>query len=760
MDWWKLFAVLVAVACVHVSADGPKKKIRIHLPQKVKHIHHHKKIYITQHPAQSQYAPAYLPNAEGAVAVPMNVALPSVASIVPLDSEELFEESHNRLPGVAAAASKLLPLYRARGYYGPNHSEVEEQDYDLDPPPEPEDSYLPSAFSAPAATAASTPKRVKVLKVNETPRKKIKKVKPKRIVTVRNRPQPEEEHPVSSFHEQFYSDVAGSGTIKKIRRPQRVEKIIDGDTEHIHTYSEEHIHKVVFDDRPKLTGVVGLHGAHGPRDHLASMSALAAHHPLIPLKNSHSLLALSSDPFTGLTAVGSMGTPSHLEYAAYNPRDVTHDHIFHDHGEITSDIDVIKDSLGSPPKGSYNSQGLRISGSAPKRHKYGTQKYSKPTKPSASTDFSYYEGIYSPHSRPKKVPKPTPTTPTPHYETSSEVNYGDYRRIPSFKVKDKSKLKSRYVTPNPYYGDDKLADYRLQQASVPAPFSLSSTVVHDYKPGSYDSSASAQTQTGFTNFKDPFVDFKGYSNNFDYDTYASPSNVQASENKDRAAARNKNKNKSISTQNISFGGHTQHQSVLDHLEDPNSSGSGVTLEDDTPTSAEINAAFDNFKSTDIPTAYTIKETSPVHQYYSAMAIKALHGDPLSAPAASNDNFQYAEPPTPSTTSQPSSVATTTGSTLRFYRIQSTDTAATPTTEHHPGTKQSIRTREKKRLQSVAATKAEPSHRFSVLKEFTSTDKSSGRSVLPTSLRHLHRFTNEHPTDSSTVRGKLKYGDKI
>ncbi|KAI8430973.1 hypothetical protein MSG28_001069 [Choristoneura fumiferana] len=623
----------------------------------------------------------------------------AVANIVPLSSDELYEESQKRLPELN------------RGYYGPNPSELDEE-YDLAPPPEPAASYVPAAYSSPVVTGAAS---------SNYPRRGASGI---------------------PFHEQFYSDLEGSGTIRKIKKPQRIEKIIDGDTEHIHTYSEEHIHKVVFKDAPKLTGVVRVPGIHGVRalhgsDHLGSMSALAAAHPLIPVKNSQSLLAFPQDHFTGLTAVGSMGTPSHLEYAAYNPHDVTHDHIFHDHGEITADIDITKASLGFPPKVSYNSQGLRINDSGTKR-------------PNLSHDFSYYESMYSPHGKPKKVYRTT--TPAPRYETSSEESIHDFEPIPSFKIKDKSKLKSRYITPTPFYDSDekRLSDYRLQEASVPAPFALSSTVVHDYKPNKFAGSVQG---SDFNNFKDPFDE--NDSNSFEYDTYASSSNVHSSQNKNEQDNRKKKGNKkSISTQNISFG-RLEHVTEIDHQEQP--SGTSVSGEDDTPS-------FDDFKATDSATStpYTIKESSPSHQYYSKMAFKAMHNfdDQMSVPEASNDNFQYVEAPTTPTPTVTSTVSTTTLAPIRFITIQSTDAVAIQPTDDASDTRQNKRNRQKSRLVTISALKSESKPRYSVKPVQATTQDSDGFAV-PHTLRHLgHRYAYEHPTVSSTVRGKLKYGDKI
>ncbi|XP_026728008.1 uncharacterized protein LOC113494071 isoform X1 [Trichoplusia ni] len=732
MDWLKLFALLVAVATVQITADAPKKKIRIHLPQKVKHIHHHKKIYITNHPASSQYAPAFMPSAEGAVAMPTNVAVPAVANMLP----ELYDESPTRLPGITSAASKLLPLYRARGYYGPTPQEWDDQEYDLAPPPEPTDStYLPTGFAGPSAAPAVQPnyppKRVKIVKVNENPRKKApRKVKPKRVL-VRGKPgQAEEEHPVSTFHEQFYSDLDSSGTIRKVRKPQRVEKIIDGDTEHIHTYSEEHIHKLVFDDGSKL-GVVGI-------DPVGSMSALAGAHPLVPLKNSHAILALPSDPLTGYTAVGSMGTPSHLEYTSYNPREVTHDHIFHDHGEIPSDVDITKDPLAYPPRMTYNSQGLRI-GLGP--HKGLKSKYShkylrSQQKPGHLTDFTYYENIYTPYNKLRNVQKPTIPTP---YE-SPEQNLEDYRPIPHFKVKDKANFKTRNVVPALYFGNGKqVSDYRLQQASASAPYSVSSTVVHDYKPKHYPGQGVEAVSLSKFN-----KNIYNYPNTYEYDSFASSSNLFGSENTGLNYPTKKGKKKSISTQNISFGG-LDHQTTVDHLED---SGVSATSLNNVPS------AFENFNSYDQPkalesapsTAYTIRETSPVHPYYTSMAVKALNGEQVSLAEASNDNYQYAEAPVPSTTPFIATVATTTAPPQEYYEIQSTDTISTeaPTYDTRP------RTAPKDKSSEVSSLHKEPKPRYKIIalqsKEMLSTHESD----------HYYK----HSADASSTSGKLKYGDKI
>lgn len=704
-----------------------RKKIRIHLPQKVKHIHHHKKIYITNHPASSQYAPAFMPSAEGAVAVPTNVAMPAVASVLPLSSVELYDEAPARLPGVSSAASKLLPLYRARGYYGPTPHEWDDQEYDLAPPADPTDGpYIPTAFSAPSAAPTAPPnyppKRVKIVKVNEPPRKKARKVKPKRVL-VRGKPgQAEEEHPVSTFHEQFYSDLDGSGTIRKIKKPQRVEKIIDGDTEHIHTYSEEHIHKLVYEPD-------------------GSMSALAASHPLIPLKNSQALLAIPSDTLTGFTAVGSMGTPGHLEYAAYNPREVTHDHIFHDHGEIPSDVDITKEHMAYPPRMTYNSQGLRIGmgGNKGLKSKY-SHKYLKPQpKPTHLTDFTYYENIYTPYH---KLRNQKPTIPTP-FEPAQEQSLEDYRPVPHFKIKDKGNIKTRNVVPALYFGNGKqVSDYRLQQASGPAPYSVSSTVVHDYKPKHYP--GQTVDTVGLSKFN---KNIYNYPSNYEFDSYASSSSsLYAPDSTALNYQVKKGKKKSISTQNIHFGG-LDHQATVDHLED-----SGVSATSLNAANAAPPSAIGNYNSYAQPkplesapsTAFTIRESSPVHPYYSAMAVKALHGDQLSFAEASNDNYQYAEaPPSPSTTPYLATVATTTAPAPEYYDIQGGEAITTEATTYETRPRNAPMDKNS----DVLSPHKEHKPRYKIL------------ALQPTESHDSEHYYT-HGADASSATGKLKYGDKI
>ncbi|CAG9558699.1 unnamed protein product [Danaus chrysippus] len=615
MDWLKLVGIfdcdMVVIVIVPEDCDMTKK-IRIHLPQKVKHIHHHKKIYITNHPAPSQYAPAYMPNAEGAVGVSPNVALPAMGNIIPLNSMDFFDEQQPSLPHISQSASQILPLYHTRGYYGPTPSEIEEQEYDT----------VPLESDYPLPSHSSQPKKVKIIRLNEQPRKKIiRKQKPKRVI-VRNKPHPtpspDVEHPVSTFHEHFYSDVDGSGTIRKIKKPPRVEKIVDGDTEHIHTYSEEHIHKLFFDHGPKIAGVVGV-------DPLASMSSLSGGQAIIPLKGGPTFVALPTHQFAGLAAVGQIANNPQFEYASFNPRDVTHDHIFHDHGEITSDIELNKETLGLPPKVSYNTQGLKIGGNQKRPKPKIPHKSKKTNKP---TDFSYYENIYN--SKPTKQ-RSLLTTQT--FDESAEADLEDYRSSQDINLRESNK-KSRKPT---FFGKTS-NDYRGQQASVPAPFAISSSVIHEYKPKRNSASAPAS----LTKIRDPFANFKdAYPNNFEYDTYASSSNLYTSEDKNDGgfSQEKRTDKKSISTQNINFGDQ-DHISFVDHI----NSESTFDDIDDGPTALEDVEDFDQsqLSGTAQETFFSSNDVSSAQQYL-PFTSKISQADQARRPdQAANDNYGYAD----------------------------------------------------------------------------------------------------------------------
>lgn len=706
MDCLKLFALLVAVASVQITAETPKKKIRIHIPQKVKHIHHHKKIYITNHPASSQYAPAFMPSAEGTVAVPTNVAM---ANVLPLHSLELYDESPTRKPEISAASSKLLSLYRARGYYGPTPTEWDDHDYDLEPPESADDSYIPPAYEAPSATptvsSSYQPKRVKILKLNESARKKVpRKNKPKKVAVRNKKPQIEDEHPVTTFHEHFYSDIDGSGTIRKIKKPQRVEKIIDGDTEHIHTYSEEHIHKLVFNDGSKHPGVVGI----------GSMSAVAASRPVINLKNPPALIAIAPDA-TGFAAVGPISTSPHLNYAAYNPLEVTHDHIFHDHGEISTSRDLAKGHLPLPLRTTHTRQGIRIGNIKGHKSRYPVKYVNPQLKPSHVTDFSYKHAA--------------PTA----FESVDDDSLEDYKPVvPSFNFKNNGNIKTSNVVPAIYFDQGKEDnDYRLKQTNIPGPYMVSNAVVHEYKPKQYSEYSSGKVRLSKFN-----ADIYNYpNNNDDLQLRASSSNSYTADNYPRNFPVKKGQKKSISTQNISFGG-LDHQTTVNHLKD---TGSSATFHNSLP-SAFDNSFIESQPQDSAPsTAFTIRQSSPVHPYYSAMALKALHnGDQLSLAEASNDNYQYAKAPSSSTTSEKPSLDITTVPSVEYYEIQNSETTESTNFEMRPD----------QDSHSLSEQKVHrPKYKIIGLQSPTHTSKISGQ--------------NYHNADSeSTLTETRKYGDKI
>ncbi|CAF4751408.1 unnamed protein product [Pieris macdunnoughi] len=714
MDWLKLFTLLVAVASVPIQADGPKKKIRIHLPQKVKHIHHHKKIYITNHPASSQYAPAYMPSAEGSVAVPTS-ALPGINHIVPLHGMDLYEEHQGRGPSLSAAASHLLPLYHARGYYGPTHTEVDEQEYDISAS-EPNESFGPSGYSAqPVSIASSHPSnRVKIIKLNDPPRKKVvKKNKPKRVPGRRRPPQPgtlaEAEHPVSTFHEQFYSDVDGSGTIRKLKKPPRVEKIIDGDTEHIHTYTEEHIHKLLFDQNSKYHNIIGV-------DPLAGMTAITRPTAINPFKAGAAIIAIPTHPYGGLSALGTMATP-HFEYAAYNPREVTHDHIFHDHGEIPSGVDITKEAL-SLPKVSYNGQGMRIGNINTIKNKI--PKFKKPIK-APSSDFSYYEGIYGDNRLKKNL---RPSVPTSAFGSTAEEN--NFKQLSDYGIK-KANAKQRNLISS-FFGKS-ATDFRMQPSSISSPYSVSSTVVHDYKPNNFGSMATKSAN--LNKYKDALANFKeNYANNFEYDTFgSSSSNFYTSEDKNDSGSLTltpqKDRKKSISKQNVKFGG-KDHVTYVDHL------GNDPAINDDTPTALDNLDIFDQTQSTNLvtPTDVSFKSPSSIQDFISMLSSKSLKGESITLPEASNDNFQYVEAPKSSTP-------------------HTTSVTTPPSSTNHQSMEQSSDSRESKRLREANKNSNEN------LSVMSGNDFRKGSQSLAD-----HQRSYSDPNSPTTVRGKLKYGDKI
>ncbi|KAJ0183919.1 hypothetical protein K1T71_000342 [Dendrolimus kikuchii] len=722
MDWLKLFTFLIAVAN-GISAEVPMKKIRIHLPQKVKHIHHHKKIYITNHPASSQYAPAYVPGSEGAAAMPNNAILPADPNYTPFDSVEPYEDLPARQPLYAAPGSKMLPLYRARGYYGPPPSEWdEEQQYDVNTSAEPTDSFTSTGLASgpPAPLANYLPKKPKVVKAKEHPRKKVIPKNKTKQVFIRGKPVQEEEHPVSTFHEKFYSDLQGMGTIRKIKKPQRVEKIIDGDTEHIHTYSEEHIHKVVFDDGAKITGMP-------TDDSVNGIAVLPASRPIKPVKNPQSLLALPSNPFTGF-AYGPMDTPADLEYAAYNPHEVTHDHIFHDHGEIPTGVDVTKNPLLYPPRVSYNSKGVRI-GVGPIDNKLKYANSFKSTKTTPVTDFNYQENVPYQYTKAKNTYKNN----NPYYDPSPQTLYNDFRPIPYFNFKEQGSLKSSSLVPSLYFDNE-----RTQQTSVPTPFAVSSSIIHDYTPKSY--SGRVTGSAGYTKFKDPMLNFKdsSYTSNLEYDTYAASSDYYPTAEKSDEFVPSflgrKRKQKSVSRQNVNILG-LDHNTSINHEDFDNGGFSSVSNNENSFTGFESNNEHEAKHPDAISsTPSNIKESSSAYSYYSAMAIKALHDEQQKQDLRQSSSTTPYTPP----------AGTKSLLTSEHYDVMNIDNISTLS----PETDQKQRSKPKN-------TRVSNIHHDSI--DYSGPFRPIGTSTKPSQIsKYLHRQFGESSSSSS----RLKYGDKL
>ncbi|VVD02783.1 unnamed protein product [Leptidea sinapis] len=704
MDWCKLLALLVAVVSITTEAEVPKKKIRIHLPQTVKHIHHHKKIYITNHPASSQYAPAYMPSAEGSMAISSSV-IPGVPNIMPLSAVNMY--SDHKIP----TASQLLPLYNTRGYYGPTQSTMEDNEYDITH--DLSDSYVPSVYSTPGPNSQRN-KKVKVIKVNDQPRKKIaKKGKPKRVPGRHRQPPPppppasEVEHPVSTFHEQFYSDLHGTGTIRKIKKPPRVEKIIDGDTEHIHEYTEEHIHKLLYNDNP-TRNLVGL-------NQIPIIPTLGRQTQLFPYKGAHSLL-IPANHYTGLAPVAPLTAPAQLEYAAYNPREVTHDHIFHDHGEIPSGVEITKETMSSPPKGSYNVQGIHLGS---KLQKGKIHPYKKPIKP-VNTDFSYYEGIYS-DNRQKKTQRPV-VTPTAF--GASEEDTASYRSMSDLSYKKENiKLRNQLAA---LYGKS-VNDYRSTSSNPSSPFSVTSKILHDFKGNNYPTSGSGSNASPKYK-KDQYESFKDtYASNHPYESYTGTSNLFTSEDKNDAFSfATKNGKKSISTQNLNFEGQ-EHATFVDHL--GNEALIDDLINDNSPTALGDMDQYDHsMTDSQNPTAITSK-SSTAPQYFSSADGKHKEDETMIT-EESNNNYQFNEVPTKLTDNYVSSMATTQ---TPESNNKSTDESKSQTLDV-PDTRQDMKEKD-------------------LSKSFNQENKNG---------QYLQRFTADQLRhfQYQSLRGKRKYGDKI
>lgn len=567
----------------------------------MKHIHHHKKIYITKHLAQptqfipqyadsEQYAPGYISDAS---------AVSQAFQLLPL-AEGRKSTNHD------TTAPNIQPLYRARGHYGPSSP-----------------TYITKHVTE------SKPKRVKVIKISEGKKKRIiKKKKPKRVIIKSSAPvrDDKDNKPTSNYHEEFYSDLkSNQNTIRKVKKPKRVEKYVDGDTEHIHTYSEEHIHQVVYDDappaasKPMVPMEMAVHqGVQSPIMHSAVPSQIM--HSAVPSPIMHSAVPSSMissvipsmtgihaapqlqihpmSAYYGVPGMGSMGTPAHFEYMQYDPKDVTHDHMYHNHGEIIHAL-IPEKKIPTKSKGVYENQDLKINPSfsvsdIPSYEGKGSWANGK-KKPNDQSQ-SYYENFYS-HKKPIE-----PSQYKNPYKTSSSVNTNKYKytdEIPANSDVHYDDIITEYSKPQSsvkYYGNQKnpkpTKGYKSPSYAYPnsemykKPTSLQSLKqqqshkVAQNKPYSTVPSYSESYTLGHhITINNNYKDVKEPTNHKHYTKIYSTSKPSSTtkpvvesfvvdHHKElfpsswRAGGKNKNK-KSISTQNISFGGQ-EHKMVINH----------------------------------------------------------------------------------------------------------------------------------------------------------------------------------------------------
>lgn len=683
----------------------------------MKHIHHHKKIYITNHPASSQYAPEYLPGSEGATTMTKNAIISADSNNTPLDSVEVYENIHVRQPLYATSVSEMLPLYRARGYYGPPPFEWDENQYNENTPLETTDAITSKRFESgstnvPPNKFSKKPKFVRVkesLRTKPTHRNKVKQL------VIRGKPVQEEEHPVSTFHEKFYADIQGVGTIRKIKKPQRVEKIIDGDTEHIHTYSEEHIHKLVFDDGSKVTDMPS-------DDPFNNIAIVADSRPSNLVKNSQSLVALPSNPFIGF-AYGPMETPANLEYAAYHPHEVTHDHIFHDHGEMPIDVDVSKDPLLYPPKVSYNSKGVKIGvGPIDNLLKY-QNKHTKSTKTTPVTGFSYQENFPYEHTKNRNSYKNNDA----YYDPLPQNVYDEFRPISFFNYKEKGNLKSNSLTPSVYFESEP-----TQQTSVPTPFAVSSTIIHDYTPKRYSGRITGSTR--YSKSKDPWLNFKNsYANRLEYDTYGVTSNFYpTSEKGDEFTSSlqgRKGTQKSVSEHNVHFLSLDHNNNNNNNYGDfYNEAFSSASNDQNLLTSFHNNEEYE-VKHTNIAssTPPNNEDSSSAYSYYSAVAIKALHDEEQAT----------------STPSYKLPVGTKASITSEHYNVMNINSISTPSPN--------FTSEQKHKHRAKNSGSSNVHHNFN---DYLGPSSALGKNSKAS--RYLHRT----PDESSSPSSRLKYGDKL
>lgn len=591
-----------------------RKKIRIHVPEKVKHIHHYKKVFITQptplytenNEAMQQYAPGFL----GTESVPSLALAP------------LSERTESTV------TPNLQPLYRARGHYGPTPVYRKPKQHQ-------------------SKTRPSSSKRVKILTIE--PRKKTyaKLKKTKRII-IRDEPRFKDNKDAgtsTSYQNNFYPGGRQKvNSFKKGRKPKRVEKFVDGDTEHIHTYSEEHIHQVVYDNPPEGGKPEGLEAAalvHGsvpfysnsaslPPPHTLLPLDVAIHHamhsppmqPIIPMRHSNlphgmqhpsvypqsfgpanhhdSIQSMShpiqttiqvgsrpSDNLQGtafphhfekmnlasFSSVGSLGTPAHMEYMNYNPREASHRHHYHDHGNANPNVGPNNNKFPPPHLTKANDvKENPVQTHSSKHHTSQSNKGSWVPQENANIgtelneNYHPFNGLNENHNKKHSDKEIIIASDLGFRElTTAGPSYSGLNQVKNEKRKNpKAKPISRIVTNNNAKKNTKSNQINLHPSIDTRPLSAPISLVEGV-------SYSGGRNNGFRELTDSSSHFHRnkkphgvlsselHRDSFTSDDYPNKENQPFSGHQ-----RKKIPKKPISIQNINFGG-TDHKSVVDHF---------------------------------------------------------------------------------------------------------------------------------------------------------------------------------------------------
>lgn len=585
--------------------------------------------------------------------------------------------------------------------------------------------------------------------------KAAKKKKPKRIVIKDDK----DNDSVSTFHDEFYSDV-NAGVIKKVKKPKRVEKIIDGDTEHIHTYTEEHIHQFVFDDpngkhTAEASAIMPMGiGGPGPLEVSATTHTLmpldiALHHAAESIYPTASLSTHKKRPdhlYDNIDSAGTMGTPANIEYMGYDPSEATHDHMYHDHGEIAGDVSYTK--VPPVPKASYNSQGIKIN---PNFNKSKIPQYkgkgtwvpldNKPKDSDVNADI-----VFPPEFKPKKPKK------IPNYTSHKFAEHdGEIQMSADMSFDDSDVPHTTTYFGNSHKKKNKNRPMSSPIIVMPHPLEVSSTTRrpsttkrprHSYnspytmKP--YGTVSSFAENNPHKLYKDLFADTSlsyasGYGNYRDLyrhhepleETYPSYSSEYKKE-VERPVwrhKRNKNKKKSVSTQNMSFRGQ-DHMTVIDHISD----GSNMS-----PT---IHSLFKEPIVADY--GYASAES-----YYNDITSKSNLGGMI--PEASNTNFRIVGPPQFGTGEI--NIAE------QSQNIESMETTTTLPESEAPTTTP----------QSVSTTSRRPPRKL--LRKRTSAEKRQQQQNQQNQQSEENKKVESKESETKSTsrllnRGRFKYGDKL